>query len=70
MHPSELMSKAFVAAALAERDGFKATAEALKFLATTCAAEARELLKSPSIMGRHSAADAADNGFRSFEVIR
>lgn len=44
MHPSELKNQALVAAANAERDGFPATAEALKALALACAVEARELL--------------------------
>ena len=47
MHPSELKNQALVAAAKAERDGFAATAEALKALACGCAAEARDLLLSP-----------------------
>jgi hypothetical protein len=43
MHPSEMKDRAFAAAAKAERDGFTATAAALMLLASTCAAEARDL---------------------------
>ncbi len=46
MHPSELKNQALVAAAAAEREGFTATAEAFKLLATACGTEARELLLS------------------------
>ena len=49
MHPSEMKNQAIVAAAIAERDGFIATAEALMLLATACAAEARDLLTPRSI---------------------
>lgn len=50
MHPSELKNQALVAAAMAERDGFQATADAFKLLAKACAAEARELLlNTPSM---------------------
>lgn len=44
MHPSELKNQALVAAAMAERDGFAATAEAFKLLAIACATEAKNLL--------------------------
>lgn len=44
MHPSELKNQALVAAAMAERNGFAATAEAFRLLAISCAEEARELL--------------------------
>ncbi len=44
MHPSELKNQALVAAAMAERNGFSATAEAFKHLAMACAEEARELI--------------------------
>jgi hypothetical protein len=44
MHPSELKNQALVAAAMAERNGFAATAVAFKLLAIACAEEARELL--------------------------
>jgi hypothetical protein len=47
MHPSEMKNCALVAAARAERDGFTATAEALKLLASACALEARELENQP-----------------------
>ncbi len=44
MHPSELKNQALVAAAMAERDGFAATAEAFQLLAIACATEAKDLL--------------------------
>jgi hypothetical protein len=47
MHPSELKNQALVAAAMAQRDGFSATAEAFKLLAIACAEEERQLLPSP-----------------------
>ena len=48
MHPSELKNHALVAAAVAEREGFTATAEAFKLMAIACATEARDLLLSAS----------------------
>lgn len=49
MHPSELKNQALVAAAMAQRDGFSATAEAFRFLAIACAEEARMLLPPSAI---------------------
>jgi len=43
MHPNELKNRALVAAVSAELDGFLATAEALRQLASACSAEAMEL---------------------------
>ena len=54
MHPSELKNLALVAAAIAERNGFAATAEAFRLLAISCAEEALELLQSPTIKVRQS----------------
>ena len=54
MHPSELRNLALVAAAIAERNGFAATAEAFRLLAISCAEEALELLQSPTIEVRQS----------------
>jgi hypothetical protein len=47
MHPSELKNLALISAAMAQRDGFSATAEAFKLLAFACAEEARQLQASP-----------------------
>lgn len=47
MHPSELKNQALVAAAMAEREGFAASAEAFKLLALACAEEARGLMLKP-----------------------
>lgn len=52
MHPNELKDQALVAAAMAEHDGFTATAGAFKLMATVCATESRELLKSKSSSDR------------------
>jgi hypothetical protein len=54
MHPSELKNQALVAAAMAERNGFTATAEALMTLAAACAAEARALSQSPAEESRRT----------------
>jgi hypothetical protein len=69
MHPSELKNQALVAAALAERDGFSATAEAFKLLATACAAEARDLLTSATSTLNSSASRSTQDRFRLFEVL-
>lgn len=69
MHPSRLKNQALAAAVIAERDGFKATAEAFKSLATACAAEARELLMSPSSVGTPNAASSTQDGFCNFEIL-
>ena len=69
MHPSELKNQALVAAAMVERESFNEAADAFKFLATACAAEARELLLSPLSAGRPRAANPTHDGFRSFEII-
>ena len=68
MHPSELKNQALVAAAMAERDGFAATAEAFKLLAVACATEARDLLVRPSEALRRSAHSATQDRFRLFDV--
>ena len=44
MHPSELKNQALVAAAMAQRDGFSAAAEAFRLMAAACAKEAHDLL--------------------------
>jgi hypothetical protein len=43
MHPNEMKNRALVAAACAEMDGFIATADALRQVASACAAEATDL---------------------------
>lgn len=70
MHPSELKNQALVAAAMAEREGFTATAEAYKLLARSCATEARELLSASASLGWLHRRHAAQDGFQNFEVIR
>jgi hypothetical protein len=70
MHPSELKNQALVAAAVAESEGFAATAEAFKLLATACAAEARDLILSASSNLTPSANLSSQQGFCLFEVIR
>lgn len=67
MHPSELKNQALVAAAMAERNGFHATAEAFKLLATACAIDARELLLNTPSVGR---ACASHDELCYFETIR
>lgn len=69
MHPSELKNQALVAAAMAERDGFTATAEAFKLMATACATEARELLKGMPPPDRQRSKPSTQDSFRNFEVI-
>lgn len=69
MHPSELKIQALVAAAVAEREGFTATAEAFKLLATACAAEALDLLLSASSNLTPSANFPSQHKIRPFEVI-
>ena len=69
MHPSELKNQALVAALRAERDGFTATAEAFKLMATACAVEARDLLLDLSPSGQHSMANSTQSGLRNFEFI-
>jgi hypothetical protein len=43
MHPNEMKNSAFVAAAMAEQDGFVETAKAFLRLADVCARDVREL---------------------------
>jgi len=43
MHPNDLRNHALVAAVSAELEGFHATAEALRQLASACSTEATEL---------------------------
>lgn len=69
MHPSELKNQALVAAAMAEREGFTATADALKLLATACAAEARELLHALSAPGTRAAVKSTSDRGHPFEVV-
>lgn len=69
MHPSELKNQALVAAAMAERDGFTATAGAFKLMAAACATEARELLRSMSPSDQQRSVASTQDSFRNFEVI-
>lgn len=69
MHPSELKNQALAAAAMAERDGFTATAEAFKLLATVCATEARDLLLSAYSAPTPSSHRSTQDGFSVLEVI-
>lgn len=64
MHPSELKNQALVAASMAERDGFTATAEALKLLAITCATEARDLLTSAARTSGQGVNNSTQDRFR------
>jgi hypothetical protein len=68
MHPSELRNQALVAAAMAERDGFAATAEAFKLLAIACATEAKDLLGNQYQAMRPSAQTATQERARLFAV--
>jgi hypothetical protein len=61
MHPSELKNLALISAAMAQRDGFSATAEAFRLLAIACAEEARELLGA-------TATEAARSRIRQLEA--
>jgi hypothetical protein len=69
MRPSELKNQALVAAAVAEREGFTATAEAFKPLAAACATEARDLLLSASSTLTSSANCSSRERFRLFEAF-
>lgn len=69
MHPSELKNQALVAALMAERDGFKATAEAFKLMATACAAEARDLLLDLPNTGQPGRALSTKDRFRSIYFL-
>lgn len=68
MHPSELKNQALVAAAVAERDGFTATAEALKLLATACAAEADNLLRLSPGQGSRTEESSTLDGSHLLEI--
>lgn len=70
MHPSELKNQALVAAMMAERDGFTATAEAFKLLATACAAEARDILLGSLLVKERGRPAATQEGTRTVEGIR
>lgn len=61
MHPSELKNLALISAAMAQREGFSATAEAFKQMAIACAEEARELLIG-------AASEAGRSGLRQLEA--
>jgi hypothetical protein len=68
MHPSELKNQALVAAAVAEREGFTATAEAFKLLATACATEAGDLFSSASGSLTPGAYRSVQESFHLFEA--
>ncbi len=69
MHPSELKNQALVAALMAERDGFKSTAEAFRLMAIACAAEARDLLLDLPQTGRAGRAATTGDRLQNFEVL-
>jgi hypothetical protein len=56
MHPTELKNRALVAAAVAAKEGFTATAEALMQIASACASESldTEYLPEPSPNNRRT----------------
>ena len=69
MHPSELKNQALVAAAIAEREGFTATADAFKLLAAACATEAHDLLLTVSGAPTTRLRDSTHGRLRTPEVI-
>lgn len=68
MHPSELKNQALVAAAIAERDGFTATAEAFRLMAIACAMDAGELLKSMAPSDRKEMQLQASYSFSNLQI--
>ena len=68
MHPSELKNQALVASAMAEREGFAATAEAFKLLAIVCATEAKDLLANQFEAMKQSAQTATQERSHFFAL--
>lgn len=68
MHPRDLQNQALVAASMAERNGFAATAEAFKLLAIACAEEARELLLPTPVEFRKDLSHSAGGSLHLLEA--